>query len=172
MTFLPNVIFEWNGDGMVPLHRFKERCDAHLVIGQQYRLDTRDVPSLATRSQYFAVLDAAWETLPEALAGRFPSREHLRKTALIMTGYRNERTLVLASHAEAIRTMVWAAPFDEYAVLSANRNILTVWTATSQSESTMGNATFNRSKQDVLDFVARLLGIDVDTLIENAGRAA
>jgi hypothetical protein len=154
VSFLANVTFEWDGDGMVPLRHSKKRCDEHLVVGQHYRLDTRDVPSLATRNHYFAVLDAASETLPEDLAMRFPSREHLRKTALIMTGYRDERTLVLASHAEAIRTMARAEPFDEYAVLSLDRNILTVWTAKSQSESTMGSAVFNRSKHDVLEFAA------------------
>jgi hypothetical protein len=78
-----------------------------------YRLDTRDVPSLATRRHYFAVLDAAWGTLPEQLTERFPNREVLRKTALIMTGYRDERTLVLASHDEAVRAMAWVKSFDD-----------------------------------------------------------
>jgi hypothetical protein len=36
----------------------------------------------------------------------------------------------------------------------------------------MGAARFQKSKQDCLEFVARLLAVDVETLTANAGQAA
>lgn len=172
MTFLAGIIFEWDGDQMVPMSHYKRRCNEHLVVGERYRLDVRDVPSHATRSHYFAVLDSAWANLPESLAHRFPTRESLRKTALIHTGYRDERTLVLGSHAEAVRAATWANAFDEYAVITVDGNIVTAMTAKSQSEEAMGAAQFAKSKTDVLEFVSRLIGVDVETLTANVGQAA
>ena len=88
---------------MQPLARFRKLCNKQFVVGEVYCMVAQEERSAASHRQYFASLHDAWMNLPEATAEQFPSSEHLRKYALIQAGFRDERSIVCASKAEARR---------------------------------------------------------------------
>lgn len=166
------LVCQWDGDSFVPLPRLLAHCTEEYVVGQFYRLDIVTERSQRSHSHYFAALHDAWLNLPDEKALDFPTDQHLRKHALILTGYRNERKLVASSPEEARKIAAFIKPRDEYAIVSVAGNIVIEWTAQSQSRKAMGGPTFQKSKDDVLEFVADLIGVSADTLSANAARAA
>lgn len=167
------LLFQWSGEAMVPASRHWAReADRQFVFGETYRLVEHQERSAATHGHYFAALSEAWQNLPEAVAERFPSAEHLRKFALIKTGYADSRQFVASSKAEARRLAAFMKTPDEYVMVTVNEAVVTVWTAQSQSMRAMGKKGFQESKQAVLDYVASLLGVNADQLSANAREAA
>ena len=166
------ITYTWNGECHVPLPRFAKLCDAQFVIGEQYRLVVHEDRSANSHRHYFAALHEAWQNLPEEHAERFPTSEHFRKWLLIHTGYRDERSIVCASKAEAQRVAAFVRPADEYAVVSVNECAVIFWTAKSQSMRAMGKKEFGESKQAVLELAASMIGVSVPDLRKNVGNAA
>lgn len=146
---------------MVP--RSPKVCDERLVVGELYRCDIIEERSLASHQQYFASIHDKWMSLPDAIATRFPSADALRKHALIETGWRRERRFACSDAQEARRLAKFLTPQsvdDDYAVISIAGNIVIEWRATSQSYRAMPRkGDFQKSKQDVLDWIDELLGI-------------
>ena len=116
--------------------------------------------SNASHNHYFSMLCELWSNLPDEIADNFPSIEHLRKRALIATGYRDERSFVCASKAEAQRLAAWVRPDYDFAAISVHGAAVVVWTAKSQSLRAMGKREFEASKTAVLDWVAHLIGVE------------
>lgn len=158
------IMARWSGDSFDPLPHFKRRCDATLVIGELYRIAIEEERSAQSHRHYFATIFDAWQNLPTDQAERFQSSEHLRKFSLIKCGYSDQRQIVCASKAEAMRLRAFIAPMDDYAIVTAVESVVTVFTAKSQSTKAMGRQAFNESKQKVLDYVSQLLGVSVDDL--------
>lgn len=84
----------------------------------------------------FAFVAEAWRNLPERFKDQpwAQSSEHLRKFALIKTGFCDTQTYACASAAEAAR---WAAnlrPLDEYSIVSIQGATVFRFTARSQSK--------------------------------------
>lgn len=156
------VRFVWEGDVMRP--RAPRLADRLFVIGQEYLLAEVQDRSLNTHNHYFAALAECWKSLPEDQAERFASVEHLRKWALIKAGYRDERTVVCGSKAEAARVAAFIKPMDEYAVVSVSGAAVVVLTAKSQSVRAMGKQDFQASKEAVLNVLSELLGVEVGSL--------
>lgn len=152
----PPLQFQWDGEAMVP--KVPRLADAHFVVGEVYTLEERQTRSLQTHNHYFASLTEAWTNLPEEAAERFPTVDHLRKFALIRSGFRDERTFVCASKAEAQRLAAFIKPIDEFALIVSHEATVTVYTAKSQSMRAMGKSDFQKSKEAVLDYVASLIG--------------
>ena len=165
---LTPLSFQWDGEAMVPTAHSRRLIDQHFVIGEHYRFVTHEERSLASHKHYWAVLTEAWQNLPEAVAVDFPTVDHARKRALIMTGHRDERQLVASSKAEALRIAAFIRPKDEYAVVVVDGCTITELTAKSQSMRAMGKAVFQQSKDDVLAYLAKLGGYAPGEL----GRAA
>lgn len=163
----PPIACTWDGEAFRPLPRLARLADQHFVIGETYPLVVQEQRSQATHAHYFACIHAAWDNLPED-DQRFPTPEHLRKWALIRAGYSDERSIVCASKAEALRVAAFVRPIDEYAVVVARDCVVKVFTAQSQSLRAMGRADFAKSKQAVLDVLAGLIGADPAAL----GRSA
>ena len=166
------IVFTWDGDAMVPLKRFHNIANAEFVVGEFYRCEVLEERSIASHRHYFASLKQAWLNLPEDQGERFLTEEHLRKFALIKCGYADQRQQVCSSHAEALRFAAFVKPMDTYAVVTVDGCVVTVWTAQSQSLKAMKAKKFQKSKQDVLDYVAGLLGVEPDQLSANARTAA
>jgi len=160
------LYFEWDGEVMRPLH--PQAADRQYVVGEHYFLDHREDRSMASHRHYFAVLMQAWQNLPEDIADRFPTPEHLRKYALVKTGFRDERNFVCHSRHEALRMAAFVKPMDEFAIVSCVGSSVVVLTAHSQSLRAMGKEKFQRSKDAVLDCVAELIGVLPDQLSESA----
>lgn len=166
------LVFSWDGEAMRPASRMMARlADKAFVIGETYRLTEEHERSAASHRHYFAAINEAWQNLPEEIGDRFPNSESLRKYALIKAGYRDERTIVAASKAEAQRLAGFVRPMDAFAVVTTSEATVTVWTAKSQSVKAMGGKDFQTSKQAVLDVIAGMIGVDSDALAAR-GRAA
>jgi hypothetical protein len=156
----------------VPLPRFAKTADEHFVIGEVYHLEEHKERSPASHRHYFAMVKEAWENLPETEV-RWPTPEHLRKWALVRAGYYDEKQVVCASKAEALRwAPVLIAASGEYAVVVPRKSVVTIYTAKSQSMKAMGAKAFQESKEAVLGIVAGLIQVDVAQLDERATAAA
>jgi len=165
------IVAQWNGEAFVPMRRFMRAIDKECVIGEFYRLTEENERSAQSHRHYFACLNEAWQNLREDMAERFPDAEHLRKYALIRTGFHDERSIVCASKAEAQRVAAFVKPMDTYAVVLVREATVSVFTAKSQSMKAMGKQDFQRSKDAVLEFVAGMVGVKPGELSANAEAA-
>jgi len=167
------IIFQWTGEAMIPRdRRFAYQCDRQFVVGEHYTLVQHEDRSSASHRHFFACVRAAWESLPEQMADRFPSPDHLRAYCLIKTGWRKERTHVAATKAEALRLAAFVRPIDDFAIVTTSGLSVTVWTAKSQSTRAMNKQDFQRSKEDVLGVLADLIGTSKEALTERAKEVA
>ena len=169
ITIYP-VSFQWKDGVMVPLN--SRLAHRQYVEGETYRLEPREDRSQASHSHYFAAIQECWENLPEHMAQRFGTSDHLRRWALIKAGYRDERSVVCASKAEATRVAAFIRPLDDFAVVTASECVVTVFTAKSQSLRAQGKKDFQTIKDKVLDIVSAMIGVGSDDLKKNVGRAA
>lgn len=153
------VYFQWSGEAMEPLRRFQKLCNEQFVVGEVYQLEEIHDRSQNSHRHYFAELHNLWMNIPEGQAERWPSSEHLRKWALIQTGYRDERSIACASKAEAQRVAAFIKPMDDYAVVVVREAVVIVMTAKSQSVKAMGAKDFQASKTAVLELLSSIVGV-------------
>ena len=151
------ILFRWSGEAMEPLPRFARSCNAEFTVGEVYQMEAREARSIASHNHYFAQLHEIWMSLPERFGDRIPSVEHMRRWALIRTGYRDERSIVCASKAEAQRVAAFVKPVDDFAIIVVNESTVSIYTAKSQSMKAMGKQVFAASKDAVLDYCHGLL---------------
>lgn len=163
--------FLWTVDGV--MRPVRPRAAAQqFVVGRTYSLEVQEPRSSAQHKYYFSAIAEAWRNLPEALAEEYPDSETLRKKALIRTGYRDERSIVCASKAEARRVAAFIEPMDRYAIVTVSEAVVRVYTARSQSVRAMGRAEFGESVEKVLAFCANIIGVSGGELDRNAEQAA
>jgi hypothetical protein len=161
---IPTLRFRWEGDSFVPLA--PKLADQHFVIGQDYSLSERRDRSDKSHSQYFSVVQWAWDNLPEELAEQLPDPEDLRAKALIATGYATPRQFVARSNAQALEIAAFISVYSGYRVISIHENIVTELQAKSQSYKAMGADEFKASKKDVIEYCAALIGVTVESLVK------
>lgn len=167
------ITMRWNGEAMIPASQFwAARADRQFIVGEIYKIIEHHDRSQATHNHFFAAIAEAWNNLPEDMLGEFPSPEHLRKKLLVRAGYADERSIVCASKAEALRVASFIKPMDEFAIVSVREAVVRVYTAQSQSMRAMGKKAFQESKQAVLDALDALLGVDAGQVEANARAAA
>lgn len=171
MADIPPLRFDWTDEGVMR-PKVPKLADKHFVVGMEYMLVPHEERSMRSHRYYFASINEAFKNLPEDLAERFPTPDALRKYALIKGGYRDEKTFVASSKAEALRLAAFVRPMDEYAVVTVREVVVTVYTAKSQSVRAMGKDEFRASIDSVLDVVAGMIGTTAATLAANAERAA
>ena len=171
MALAPPMPFRWTGDAFEPLPRFQKLADERFVIGEVYHLEEHQERSAKSHRHYFAMIKEAWENLPETEV-RWPTPEHLRKWALIKAGYYDEKTVVCATKAEALRwTPVLVQASGEYAVVVPRGPVVTIYTAKSQSVKVMGSKAFQESKDKVLQIVSDLIAV-TPAQLDHQARAA
>lgn len=159
MNEAPPLLFTWNGDGFTPATAYWGRqADKHFVIGENYELVEHHGRSHKSHAHFFAVIHDAWQNLPEEMAERFPTEEHLRKYALIKAGYADTNTLVCSSKAEALRVAAFMRPTDEFAVITVKDSTVTRYVAQSQSTRAMGAKVFQESKDATLGILSQMVG--------------
>lgn len=165
------LTFEWNGEAMVPLTRYNRLANKLFVVGETYSLAEQEDRSGISHRHFFACINEAWMNLPDDLALEFTSAERLRKRALIATGYYTERRLTLSSPAEARKTVSFLMQrADDGTVFSVSGNVVIERTARSQSMGVNGmrKTEFQKSKTDVLDWIAALLRVELEQLAAQA----
>jgi hypothetical protein len=160
MTTPIRLRYEGEGDFRVLSNYWAARADKDFVVGEVYQMVEEPEHSDASRGHYFAALKNGFDSLPDELRDEYPTVEHLRKKALIRSGFRDERDHVAASKAEAERLAAFIRPMDAYAIVMPVGCVVRVWTAKSQKKRAMGPKEFQASKQAVLDYVDGLLGLD------------
>jgi hypothetical protein len=172
----PPLLFRWDGEAMAPVGRFAREADRHFVIGQNYRLEEVSERSEISHKHEFAWLREAWANLPESAAQNFDNEDQLRKYALIQTGWCNREEHVYPSKAEAMRQAATIRRHKtDYCIVVVRGCIVTVLTARSQKMRGAGSMSardFQKSKTDIMEYVAGMIGIPAETLNREAGKAA
>lgn len=171
MSTPPPIYFSWDGHALLPLDRFSRLAEQSFTSGHAYRMIVDEERSTASHRQYFAAIREAWANLPEPLAAQFLTPDHLRKWALVRTGFCNKQIWSVPSRAEAVRTAAALRQVDEFSVVVNDKTTITRLTAKSQAYSKMGRREFQQSKEAVLDYLAKLIDTTPDELLK-AGRAA
>lgn len=168
MTIAPQW-FEWDGDSLIPLN--KQVADRQFVVHERYRLVPQEDRSEASHRAYFAAINEVHNNLSDELTARFATPDHLRRHALIIAGYRDERSITCASHAEALRVAAFVQQHDDFAMVIVHEATVISYTAKSQSYRAMGKKDFQESKAKVLDYLAQMIGVSTKTLEQNAAAA-
>lgn len=171
----PPIMAIWDGQAFAPSHpRWAAKADQALVVGQEYYIGEHHDRSHKTHNHYFACVTQAWRNLPEchAQAPYATSPDHLRKYALIQTGYSDSASFTCGSHEEAKRFAAFLRPIDDFAVVTVSNSVVTRFTAQSQSMKAMGKKVFQQSKEEVLDYLSSLMGASLAELSQNSRSAA
>ena len=93
----------WTGQGFEPHSQAISRAVAQYDVGEIYPVTVAEVRSEANHNHEFAFIRTAWKNLPEGLSELYPTAEHLRKRALIDTGFYDEQIIDAGTNAAAIR---------------------------------------------------------------------
>ena len=167
------ILCDWNGEAFIPASHAQSRvADQDYVVGERYRIAPLQERSQRSHAHYFACINESWRNLPDKLAERFSTPEHLRKFALIKAGFRDERSVTCASKAEALRVAAFVRDVDNYAIVVVHEATVIHYTAKSQSLRAMGKKDFQDSKDKVLQIISDMIGVQPATLQANAERAA
>jgi hypothetical protein len=159
------MAFTWNGEAMVPL-RPQAAAKAY-EAGRRYWLEEASERSWISHQQQFAWIGEAWGNLPHALAETFATPEHLRKAALIATGWHRETIIDAGNAKAALRVAAYARGEDEFAHVVTRGSTVVVQKARSQRMhglDRMDKAEFQASKDDILGWIAELIGVAPEQL--------
>lgn len=167
----PPIPCVWDGRVFRPLPSFGNIAGAHYGEGEIVALAPVEERSAKSHAHYFAVINETWKNLSEDQLAEFPTPDALRKKALISVGWRDERTIVCSSRAEALRVAAFMRPIDDTAVVSVSGATVVYLTAKSQSMRAQGKQSFAEVKERVFDVLAELIGTDPATLGKQAAAA-
>ena len=173
-TRIVPVIYNWDGERrvMVPQTRFINVCNRQFEHGEEYLQAVVEERSQASHNQFFAAVHDGWMNLNEESSKHFPTDQHLRKWALVQTGYCVETDFVCDFKAEAMRLAAYIRKDHEYSVIKVSGSLVKVFDPESQSKAAMKKERFEQSKKDVLDLIATMARTTRPQLTKNAGRSA
>jgi len=166
---------------MDPNPRYDNVAKRQFHAGEEYTLVIAEARSRKSHNGYFAQLSDAFDNLPETMAARWPTSEHMRKWILIETGWFDEKDFEFEGvHArrDAQRLGTFIRTEDEYARISLHRAgdrkvRVIVRRAKSQAMDAMRDkATFEASKKDVLGWLEHAIGVERGTLEREGGMSA
>lgn len=169
------IIYTCGPSGMVPLDRFREAYRAEFTAGELYRLEGITERSWKSHAHYFACIHDYWLNLPEDIAHEFPSSEHLRKYALIKTGWYNAAYFPMAGVDAAKHFSVYHRKIDVFSIVTVDGPNVTIFTAKSQKTrgpERMDKEDFQKSKTDVLEFLDGMIGVAAGAVEANVGTSA
>jgi hypothetical protein len=155
----------WNGAQMVPVR--PDAARGAYELGKRYWLDEVSERNWISHEHQFAWIAEAWNNLPEPLMETFPTPEHLRKAALIATGWHREMIIEAGNKEAALRVAAYVRGKDEFSRVVTRGSTVVVRTARSQRMrglDRMEKAEFQKSKDDILDWIANLIGVSAEDL--------
>ena len=155
----PPIPMAFDGEAFRPLPNFLRVAREHYGAGEIVALIPHEERSIKSHNHFFVLVGEAWKNLPDHLASQFPTPDSLRKRALIRTGHCDAETFVCKFKTEAVR-LAAALRSTPDAVVVIDGKVVTRLTAQSQSLRAMGKETFQRSKDDVLGFLAEMIGVE------------
>ncbi len=156
-----------DGEHWILFEAYMKLVEDHSKMRQELQAKQR---TQAEHNQQFAEIKDLWETLPEWMADApyAKSPEHLRKHALISTGYSDTDIIDCGSHEVAVAVAPVVAKRarmadgkgrerNGYAIVTVRGSLVTCSTAQSQSYKAMDRDAFRESKRRVLDFIHGML---------------
>lgn len=172
------IRFVWDGNAMIPARGFAARAEKEFVPFETYDMEAVTPRSLKEHNHYMASVAEAFDNLDERLSERFRRPSHLRKWALIDTGWYDEQVTDCGSHEVALRMAAFTRTVegnhpDDYCEIIVRGPALVVRTAKSQKMNGVGRMSkedFRASSKDVLDRLADMVGVN-RTLLERYGKA-
>lgn len=160
--------FRWDGRVLWPmLPRLADHMNKMIKAGDICQINVVADRSMRSHGHFFAVLQRAWASLPEAdRINAFPSSEHLRKWALSHTPYCTMRMYTASNAFEAQRLAKFLAGNDiQYSRIETKGRHITQFIPDSQALDAMPDSKiFQASKDAVFDVLAQHLGIVVEEL--------
>lgn len=169
------LLYAWTGEAMEPISSHYGIARRQFKVGGVYRLGIVEHRSMDSHKQFFAVINEAFANLPDEVRREIgvTSEDELRKWALTHTGHSNVTEYPARSLAEARRVMrLLKEQLSGYFRIEVNDRMLRVYEPHSMEFAKMDRRTFQRAKDDVFIVLASMLGVPIDDLIKNAGRAA
>jgi hypothetical protein len=162
---------------MVPLARYGNVAGRQFHEGEEYPLVVLEARSRSSHNHYFAAVGEAFQNLPENIAARWPTAEHLRKWVLIETGWFEEKEFEMPDQKSAYRLGKFIRTENDHARISIHAigggvHKVIVRVAKSQSAAAMPKQTFEDSKRDVLDYLASMIDVKRSDLNKAARRSA
>ena len=162
------ILFNWTGEAMVPARGHAKRCDEKFTVGELYRMEVSEERSHRSHRHYFAAVHEGWMNLPEHLAERLPSPDHLRKWCLIKVGFYDLHVIPVEDEFKAHVVADIIRKLHSFAVIIPESRAVSVYTAKSQNLKSMNKAEFQKSKDAVLGKISEMLGVTVEDLKERA----
>ena len=163
------VTFTWANGMMTPNARFVALCGRQFDEGEEYVLEVLERGSSKSRGHFFASINEAWHNLPDDVAKRFPTSEHLRKWAMIQCGYAHETALPCPSADMAARVAAFTRQADAYCVIRIDPESHVVHRFSAMSIRKMKREIFQKMKTEVLDLVSSMIQTR-RTDLERAGK--
>jgi hypothetical protein len=163
------ILTRWTGEAFEPANAYQARIASQAYeVGQAVPMAPFEDRSRASHNHNFAWVAEAWNSLPEehACQSWAATPEHLRKYALIRTGFCNSTQVVAGNHAAALRVAAAFRSLDEYALVTVDGQTVTHLIAQSQSMRAMGKRRFQESKTAILEYIADLLGVEPGVLVK------
>ena len=167
------LTFVWDGQAMKPATSYiAKKAAEQFKPGEKIIFEQVFERSPESHRHFFASVHEAWLNLPEKYRLEYPTSEHLRKRALILSGFHTRQDFVCRDGKEAARTAAVIRSLDEYALVVTEGNVVSRLVAKSQRGNAMRKAEFQESKHKVLEYVWGLCGVDAETGEVNTGKAA
>ena len=157
----------FDGESLRPDSPYQARIAAEQFgAGEVVTVIRHEERSEASHNHEFAWLRDCWLSLPEqyAMEPWAQSPQHLRKYALVRTGYCTTDTIAAGTNAAALRVAAFIRGREEYTLVSVEGSTVRVFTPESQAKAAMGKKRFQESKTAIMDFIADLIGVDRDSL--------
>jgi hypothetical protein len=148
--------------------RSQRLADKAYCVGEVYWLVPHEERSTATHNHEFAWLKDAWLNLPEDIADQCPTQEHLRKRALIDSGFYNETITDAGSNAAALRVASTMRAMDEFALVIVRGPLVVFRKAKSQSRRAMNKQEFQESKTAIIETISAMIGITPGQLLSKS----
>lgn len=166
---------------LVPNKRWAKIAAKQFREGEEHPMVVLEPRTRASHSHFFAVLNEGFQQLPEDIAPRFPTPEHLRHWLLIEAGWCTEAEYDASDWGIKSEREFGKWSQNMAVILRKNSPFcriypsypkLIVRDAMSQSAGAMDSHTFEASKRAVLDMLSGLIGVRTSELQKNAGRSA
>ena len=166
------LVYTWTGDGWIPARGYAAQAARQFKPGETRILEVREERSGAAHRHYFAAVSEAFQNLDERCTERLKTPDHLRKWALIETGFYDEVITDCGSHEVALRMAAFSRAIDDYAEIRVRGNLLSIRRAKSQKVTEMDKEHFKRSSDAVLDLLSDMLHVSRTVLKQIAGKVA
>lgn len=162
---------------MVPAVRYRKVAGEQYAQGEEYPLIVLEPRDRKSHNHFFAAVSDAFDNLPEGIAARFPTADHLRRWVLVETNWFDEKEFDCPDEKFAKRLALFVRTEDEYARVIVHRpdpeNPRDKWKvivrrAMSQDFASMGKEAFQKSKWDVLHYLEEIIGLAKGSLMKNA----